>query len=182
MPEREVLGLRFANNPYPMWIWEHETVAVLEVTPFRAMCRFIVAVGICIGVSIASWAQAQAGPRTMHANLATLERMWVQAQVRRDAKTVAAMIGDQFIDTEYDAITKDRKAFLAEIADPKVKPSLMEIDKVEVETYGPAAVVSGAYHAKGKYNGNDYEHWGRFTDTWVYQESKWVCVAALEQE
>lgn len=31
MPEAEVLGIPFANSEYPMWIWDHETLAFLEV-------------------------------------------------------------------------------------------------------------------------------------------------------
>lgn len=31
MLEREVLGIPFANSPYPMWIWDLETLAFLDV-------------------------------------------------------------------------------------------------------------------------------------------------------
>lgn len=31
MPEREVLGIPFANSLFPMWIWDLETLAFLEV-------------------------------------------------------------------------------------------------------------------------------------------------------
>jgi len=31
MQEREVLGIPFANSAYPMWIWDHETLAFLAV-------------------------------------------------------------------------------------------------------------------------------------------------------
>jgi hypothetical protein len=39
-------------------------------------------------------------------------------------------------------------------------------------------VVIGIYHTKGTYGSKPYEHVGRFTDTWVYEDGKWLCVAS----
>ena len=112
------------------------------------------------------------------ANLIALERMWNQAQVSRDATAVANMIGDKFINTEYDGEVSNRGKFLSDFADPKFKPSLMNIQNVEVATYSSTAIVTGDYHTKGLYGGKPYEHFGRFTDTWVFQDGKWLCVAS----
>jgi hypothetical protein len=111
-------------------------------------------------------------------NLVALERMWNQAQVSRDAAAVASMIGDRFVNTEYDGEVSNRGKFLAEFADPKFAPSVMSIQNVEVEMYTSTAVVTGDYHTKGLYGGKPYEHFGRFTDTWVFQDGKWLCVAS----
>ncbi|MGA3089142.1 MAG: nuclear transport factor 2 family protein [Terriglobales bacterium] len=110
--------------------------------------------------------------------LIALERMWNQAQVSRDAAAVASMTGDKFIDTEFDGEVSDRGKFLAEFADPKFQPTTMSLDDVRVDLYSPSAIVTGSYHAKGTYSGKPYEHFGRFTDTWVYQNGKWLCVAS----
>jgi hypothetical protein len=112
------------------------------------------------------------------ANLVALERMWNQAQVSRDATAVAGMIGDKFINTEYDGEVSNRGKFLADFADPKFKPSLMNIQNVEVAAYSTTAIVTGDYHTKGVYGSKPYEHFGRFTDTWVFQDGKWLCVAS----
>jgi hypothetical protein len=104
--------------------------------------------------------------------------MWNQAQVSRDATAIANLIGDKFVDTEYDGQVSDRGKFLADFADPKFQPSVMSIDDVKVEIYATAAIVTGAYHTKGLYGGKPYEHFGRFTDTWVFQDGKWMCVAS----
>jgi len=111
-------------------------------------------------------------------NLIALERMWNQAQVSLDASAVANMIGDRFVDTEYDGEFSNRGKFLADFADPQYKPSLMNIDDVKVEMYPNAAVVTGKYHIKGVYGTKPYEHFGRFTDTWIQQDGKWLCVAS----
>ena len=112
------------------------------------------------------------------ANLIALERMWNQAQVSRDAKAVASMIGDHFVNTEYDGEVSNRGKFLADFADPQFKPSLMNIDDVKVDLYDKAAIVTGSYHVKGVYGGKPYEHYGRFTDTWIQEDGKWLCMAS----
>ena len=52
-------------------------------------------------------------------NLIALERMWNQAQLSRDATAVASMIGDRFVNTEYDGEVSNRGKFLSDFADPK---------------------------------------------------------------
>src|SRR5882762_11359738 len=111
-------------------------------------------------------------------NLIVLERMWNQAQVSRDSTAIAGMIGDKFVNTEYDGEVSNRGKFLADFADPKFAPSLMNIDGLEVEMYATTAVVTGNYHVKGLYASKPYEHFGRFTDTWILQDGKWLCVAS----
>jgi hypothetical protein len=54
----------------------------------------------------------------------------------------------------------------------------MSIDEVKVEMYATTAIVIGNYHTKGTYGGKPYEHTGRFTDTWVFQDGRWLCVAS----
>ena len=112
------------------------------------------------------------------ASLLALERMWSQAQISRDVPAIGSMIGDRFINTEYDGEVSDRAKFLEEFADPKFQPSMMNVENVRVDMYATTAVVTGAYHAKGTNGGKPYEHFGRFTDTWVLQDGKWLCVAS----
>ncbi len=115
---------------------------------------------------------------TETANLVALERMWNQAQLGRDATAIASMIGDKFINTEWDGEVSDRGKFLADFADPKFRPSIMNIADVKVDMYSSTAIVTGNYHTKGTYGSKPYEHFGRFTDTWVSQDGKWLCVAS----
>jgi len=129
--------------------------------------------------TVCAFAQAPtAVSYTETAKLVALERMWNQAQLSRDATAIASMIGDKFINTEYDGEVSDRGKFLADFADPKFRPSVMSIDDVRVEMYSTTAIVAGTYHTKGTYGGKPYEHFGRLTDTWVFQDRKWLCVAS----
>ena len=110
--------------------------------------------------------------------LVALERMWNEAQVNRDSAALASMIGDKFVSTEYDGEVSDRAKFLTDIADPKFKPAEMSIKDVKVIIFGEAAVVTGTYRTKGTYNSKPYQHIGRFTDTWVFLDGKWECMAS----
>ena len=85
------------------------------------------------------------------AKIIALERMWNQAQVMRDSTAVASMIGDRFLNTEWDGEVSDRGKFLSDFADPKFQPSIMSIDDVKVARYSSTAIVTGTYHTKGIY-------------------------------
>ena len=137
------------------------------------------AAACCLLITVCASAQnSKATSAADSAKLVALERMWNQAQVIRDASGVASMIGDKFVNTEWDGAVTDRGRFLADFADPKFQPSIMSIDDVKVEMYASTGIVTGNYHTKGTYGGKPYEHFGRFTDTWVFLDGKWLCVAS----
>jgi ketosteroid isomerase-like protein len=107
-----------------------------------------------------------------------MEHLWNEAQVNRDARVLDAMIGAQFVNTEYDGEVSDKAKFLADIKDPQFKPTSLTIQDLKVNLYADSAVVVGIYHTKGIYENRPYDHVGRFTDTWVYTEGRWQCVAS----
>jgi len=152
---------------------------MLEKIRVRSGSAIMKAASCCILISTCAFAQtSKANSVAETTKLVALERMWNQAQVIRDATAVASMIGDKFINTEWDGEVSDRGKFLADFADPKFQPSLMNIQDVKVDMYATTAIVTGAYHTKGTYGAKPYEHFGRFTDTWVFQDGKWLCVAS----
>jgi Domain of unknown function (DUF4440) len=110
--------------------------------------------------------------------LIVLEHLWNEAQVNRDQRALEGMIADSFVDTEWDGDVSERGKFLADIKDPQFKPTLVTIQDLKVNLYHNAGVVTGVYHTKGSYNGKPYEHLGRFTDTWIFADGKWECVAS----
>ena len=110
--------------------------------------------------------------------LLVLERLWNEAQVNRDASALRALVADSFIDTEYDGEVSNKAKFLADIKDPLFKPTSASIQDVKVNLLGNTAVITGNYHTKGTYQGRPYDHFGRFTDTWLLMGSTWQCVAS----
>src|SRR5271166_4536519 len=139
-------------------------------------------IGAVIGCLMLSFgALAQSGDMDAHGRerqLVALEHLWNEAQVNRDSSAHANMIGDKFVNTEWDGETSERGKFLADIADPRFRVNALNIQDVKVVLYKDTAVVTGVYHTKGSYQGKPYEHAGRFTDTWVLESAKWECVAS----
>jgi len=110
--------------------------------------------------------------------LMALENAWNQAQIRHDSKSLARLVSDQFIYTDTDGSVMDKSRFLADNEDADYSASVMVNDNVKVYSYPNTAVVAGRYHAKGTYKGKPFDHYGRFTDTWIYLNGIWQCVAS----
>jgi hypothetical protein len=123
-------------------------------------------------------AQNNQSSASQEGKLIALERMWNQAQLTHDSGALQSLIGDRFMSTEWDGQLSSHDQFLSDIRDPKFKPSVMSVQDLKVEFYGDTAIVVGIYHTKGLYNGKNYEHTGRFTDTWIRQNAGWKCVAS----
>jgi ketosteroid isomerase-like protein len=121
-------------------------------------------------------AAQQADPR--ESKLLVLERLWNEAQVNRDSSALEALVSSRFVNTEWDGELSDKQRFLADIKDPRFKPTALNIQDVKMNFFGDTAVVTGVYHTQGSYQGKPYDHVGRFTDTWVMDGSKWQCVAS----
>ena len=135
----------------------------------------------CLLLALISLSQAAAQKwkdDSQETKILIMEHLWNEAQVNRDARVLDAMVGSQFINTEYDGEVSDKAKFLADIKDPQFKPTILTIQDVKVSMYADSAVVVGIYHTKGMYQNKPYEHFGRFTDTWIYSEGRWQCVAS----
>jgi Domain of unknown function (DUF4440) len=110
--------------------------------------------------------------------LIALENAWNQAQLHHDAKAVSDLVSDGFVYTDYDGTVMNKGEFLADLKDPDYRASLIANDEARVIPYKNAAIVVGTYHSKGTYKHRPFDHYGRFTDTWLYQNNKWQCVAS----
>jgi len=143
----------------------------------RASLIGLIAVIACVAFSLFSSAQND-DTLARERQLIALEHLWNEAQVNRDSRALAGMIGDKFVNTEWDGEISERGKFLADIADPEFKVTALTIQDVKVISYRDTAVVTGVYHTKGTHQGKPFEHAGRFTDTWVRDDAKWECVAS----
>ena len=110
--------------------------------------------------------------------LIALENAWNQAQMTKDVSAVEQLLAPMFIYTDYDGGVQDKKRFLDDLKDPAYRATSMINEDQLVFPYHNAAIVVGTYHTKGTYKGKAFEHRGRFTDTWMYQDGRWMCVAS----
>lgn len=143
-----------------------------------AMLRKICFCFLLIGAALGQIVPQKSNDDSQPTKLLFMERLWNEAQVNRDSRSLDAMIGANFVNTEYDGEVSDRAKFLADIKDPQFNLASLTIQEPRVSMYGDSAVVTGVYRTKGTYQGKPYEHVGRFTDTWVFAEGRWQCVAS----
>lgn len=146
----------------------------MSMSMLRAKCCFLLFALVSMGHAAAQKSKDD----SQETKILIMEHLWNEAQVNRDARVLDAMIGTQFINTEYDGEVSDKAKFLADIKDPQFKPTSLTIQDVKVNMYSDSAVVVGIYHTKGVYQNKPYEHFGRLTDTWIYMEGRWQCVAS----
>jgi hypothetical protein len=139
----------------------------------KALTVFLITL-LTLGNAAAAELQSSAD----ESKLVALENAWNLAQVHQDAKALEGLVGDKFIYTDTDGSIMDKRQFLADIKETDYHASLVVNDNVKVYLYPNAAVVAGRYHTKGTYKGKRYEHWGRFTDTWIFDHGLWQCVAS----
>ncbi|MFI5224878.1 MAG: nuclear transport factor 2 family protein [Nitrospirales bacterium] len=107
-----------------------------------------------------------------------LENAWNQAQIHRDGEALNRLTADTFVYTDWDGTLLNKSQFISDSKDPAVETTLVANDDVLVYFYPGVAVVTGAYHAKGAYRGKAFDHYGRFTDTWIMSDGQWQCVAS----
>jgi len=107
-----------------------------------------------------------------------LENAWNLAEEHKDAGALDQLLAGTLVYTDYDGTFMDKGQFLAQVKQPSVRPAQILNESMTVRLYGDAAVVTGIYREKGTSSGKPYMRRGRFTDTWVTQNSTWQCVAS----
>ena len=110
--------------------------------------------------------------------LIALENAWNQAQLHHDAKALDSLVSDAFVYTDYDGTVMNKAQFLADLQDPEYHAILIANENARVISYPNVAIVVGTYHSKGTYKRQPFDHYGRFTDTWMYLNGKWQCIAS----
>ncbi len=83
---------------------------------------------------------------------------------------------ETFIDTSGPIVRNKREMLDVIKNGPKLKS--LRIDDRKIQVYGDAAVVTGRFTVTSVNNGKKETDAGRFTDVWVKQHGKWLCVAA----
>jgi ketosteroid isomerase-like protein len=135
----------------------------------------LLALSLLLPLSVVLVVSAQTDPT--QAQIRAAENSWNNAEQNHDAKTLSRLMSDDLVLTEPDGNVINKTAEVAFTADPTTHFDLLESHDLRIQVHGEAAVVSGAYHEKGTYQGKSFEHRGRFTDTWIRNNGKWQCIA-----
>jgi ketosteroid isomerase-like protein len=126
---------------------------------------------LCLVISLLAHAQDAS-------KILAMENAWNKAELHNDAAAVRLLLADDFVMTVAEGAIFNKAQILASIRSKSYQPDVLESSDMAVHSYGNTAVVTGAYHEKGVDQGRPWERRGRFTDTWVYLEGRWQCVAS----
>jgi ketosteroid isomerase-like protein len=107
-----------------------------------------------------------------------LENAWNQAEEHKDVGALDSLLDATLVYVDYDGSMMDKAQFMASIKVPSLHPEQIVNESMTAHAYGDSAVVTGVYREKGEKNGKPYLRRGRFTDTWVFHQGNWVCVAS----
>ena len=107
-----------------------------------------------------------------------LENAWNLAEQHKDVRALDQLLGKNLVYIDYDGAIQNKEEFLASVRRPSLHPEQIVNESTTVYVYGTAAVVTGTYREKGVDKGKAYLRRGRFTDTWIYGNGVWQCVAS----
>ena len=107
-----------------------------------------------------------------------LENVWNLAIVHKDVNALDQLLAANFVGTDFDSTFMNKAQFIASIREKSYHPQQMVNEASDVHLHANAAVVTGVYREKGSENGKPYDLRARFTDTWVFENGEWRCVAS----
>ena len=105
------------------------------------------------------------------------ENQITKSQQTNNVELQAPLLADKYVATDEDGTVLIGKE--ANLVDAKLTTfSSMELTDLKVTVFGDTAIATGTFADKGTYKGKAFNHRGRFTDTWVKMNGKWLCVAS----
>ena len=130
--------------------------------------------GLLPGLLMLSGLAAKAG--TAEEAVIAGENQILKSQQTNNVDLQAPLLADKYISTDqYGTVIVGKEANLA---DAKLTTfSSTDLTDLKVTVFGDTDVATGAFASKGTYKGKPFDDRGRFTDTWVNQNGKWLCVA-----
>ena len=112
------------------------------------------------------------------AKITALEKSWCDAYRQRNVAAMSSLLAEDFIITVEDGSTYGKAGYIAHSGDANTQVDVAEILEQRVRVRGNVAIVTGAYHEKGKTKGKPYEYHDRMTDTWINADGKWLVLAS----
>ena len=142
------------------------------------MRRLIALAGVLLLAFLLMGAQAAKTADDKSEAVINLENAWNYAEERHDGTALRLLLAETFVYTDYDGTIMDRDQWLRKVQ--SLAKDYRHLSNVEqtARAYGDAVVVIGIYLEKMKIKGKNVDRRIRFTDTWIFQNSHWECVAS----
>src|SRR6267154_3913734 len=107
-----------------------------------------------------------------------LEEKWTESYKKRQIDNLSSLLAEDFVITVEDGNTYSKSGYITHTADSSVQVDVAELSDLKVRMHGTTAVVTGAYHERGRSNGKPYEYHDRLTDVWMKVGGKWQVISS----
>ena len=107
-----------------------------------------------------------------------LEEKWTDSYKNRKISLLSSLLAEDFVITVEDGNTYSKSGYISHSADPSVQVEVAELSDLKVRMHGNTAVVTGAYHERGRSSGKPYEYHDRLTDIWMKTGNQWQVIAS----
>ncbi len=112
------------------------------------------------------------------ASIRKLEEKWTESYKKRQIDILSSLLAEDFVITVEDGNTYSKSGYITHSNDPSVQVDIAELSDLKVRMHGNTAVVTGAYHERGKSNGKPYEYRDRLTDVWMKVGNIWQVISS----
>jgi len=105
-----------------------------------------------------------------------LERLWAQGSHLRDVKALDSIFDEGLVNLDIDGRLMSKAQTLADTL--TAGPVEIVVESTGARVHGDVVVVTGVLHLKGVNQGKPYFRRGRFADTWLKRNARWVCIGS----
>ncbi|MGH8051812.1 MAG: nuclear transport factor 2 family protein [Arenimonas sp.] len=114
---------------------------------------------------------------TAEEQLTLLDRAMQQAVVDRDPVAFGSYLTDDYVLVVSSSSMYGKSEVVADITAPNTKFSLNESSNLNIRVHGDTAMVIADLHQVFTRDGKPFDYWVRFTDTWIMQNGRWLCLS-----
>jgi ketosteroid isomerase-like protein len=114
----------------------------------------------------------------IESKLIALERvMRVQALTMKDLATLDTFLEERFVFVTSEGQSKSKVELLVYVQ--QIDRLRYVLYKMAVRVHGDTAIVTGLFTLSSVQNGKDSVQSGRFMDTWIKKDGRWLVIASL---
>lgn len=115
--------------------------------------------------------------KSIEQELTELDRAMQQAVVDRDPVAFGSFLTDDYVLVVSNSKMYGKADVVADITEPGTKFSLNESSNLQIRVHGDIAMVIADLHQVFVRDGAPFDYWVRFTDTWILQDGRWLCLS-----
>jgi hypothetical protein len=128
---------------------------------------------VCVS-PLQGWSQDPDAHAT--SRIIALEHAWSQAAESKDLRSLDVLLDDSFAYVDLQGRVMTKTQVMADVKASAVQQFVTS--EMTAHLYGTTTIVTGTFRMKGIEKGKPFLLQGRFTDTWIYRDGNWVCVAS----